>query len=129
MQNAFNQAMSLLQQGIAAVFHFIQLIWNWSVTQIGALTQVSWQNWPLWKQILLVVVVAGVVWAIYRVVAELWEAGERILSAFAVLLGALVRTLPSIAMAGVIALGGLWVLNNVDLSSVHLTQVWRSDAR
>jgi hypothetical protein len=129
MQNAFNQVLSLLQQGIAAVFHFIQLIWNWSVAQITALSQVSWQSWPLWKQILLVVVVVAVIWAIYRAAVDLWEAGERILSAFAVLLGALVRTLPSIALAGVIALGGLWVLNNVDLSSIRLTQVWRSDAR
>jgi hypothetical protein len=83
----------------------------------------------LWKQILLVVVVAAVIWAIYKAVLELWEAGERILSAFAILLGALVRTLPSIALAGAIALGGLWVLNNLDLSSVRLTQLWQSDAR
>jgi hypothetical protein len=129
MQNVFNQVVSFVQQGIAAVFHFIQLIWNWSAAQITALSQVSWQSWPLWKQILLVIVVAAVIWAIYRAVADLWVAGERILSAFAALLGALVRTLPSIALAGVIALGGLWVLNNVDLSSMQLTRVWQSGAK
>ncbi len=51
---------------------------------------------------------------------ELWEAGERILAAFATLLGVLVRTLPSVMIAGLIALGGLWVLNNVDLSRMPM---------
>jgi hypothetical protein len=52
------------------------------------------------------------------VAKELWEAGERILAAFAALLGVQVRTLPSVA--GLIALGGVWVLKNVDLSSLGL---------
>jgi ABC-type arginine transport system permease subunit len=90
---------------------------------------VPWQNWPLWKQILLVVVVAGVIWALFRAARELFEAGERILSAFAALLGVLVRTLPSVMMAGLIALGGVWVLNNVDLSAVHLPVMFQTTSR
>jgi hypothetical protein len=31
-----------------------------------------------------------------------------------------VRTLPSVIAAGLIALGGVWVLNNVDVSSIRL---------
>jgi hypothetical protein len=116
----FNQLLQFLQQGIAAIFKFVQLIWTWSVGQIGGLTHVPWQSWPLWKQFLLAVVVGGVVWALYRAAKELWEAGERILAAFAALLGVLVRTLPSVITAGLIALGGVWVLNNVDVSSVRL---------
>ena len=54
MQQFFNQLLQFLQQGIAAIFKFVQLIWTWSVSQIGALTQVPWQSWPLWKQVLLV---------------------------------------------------------------------------
>ena len=46
--------------------------------------------------------------------------GERILAAFATLLGVLVRTLPSVMIAGLVALGGLWVLNNIDFSDVRL---------
>jgi hypothetical protein len=38
----------------------------------------------------------------------------------AVALGVLVRTLPSVIVAGLIALSGVWVLNNVDLSSLRL---------
>jgi hypothetical protein len=116
----FNQLLQFLKQGITAIFKFVQLICTWSVGQIGGLMHVPWQSWPLWKQILLAVVVGGVVFALYRAARELWEAGERILTAFAALLGVLVRTLPSVIVAGLIALGGVWVLNNVDLSAVHL---------
>jgi hypothetical protein len=120
MQQFFDQLLQFLQQGIAAIFRFVHMIWAWSVGQISLLTRVPWQDWPLWKQILLVLVIGGVVYALYKVAVELWEAGERILAAFATLLGVLVRTLPSVLIAGIIALAGLWVLNNIDLSGLRL---------
>lgn len=120
MQQFFNQLLQFLQQGIAAIFKFVQMIWTWSVDQISSLTRVPWQDWPLWKQIFLAIVVAGIVYALYKVAVELWEAGERILAAFATLLGVLVRTLPTVMIAGVVALAGLWVLNNVDFSRMQL---------
>src|SRR5215471_1745500 len=54
MQHAFNELLHFLQQGISAIFHFVQMIWAWSVGQISALLAVPWQQWPIWKQILLV---------------------------------------------------------------------------
>ncbi|MBX9590278.1 MAG: hypothetical protein K2X43_13305 [Hyphomonadaceae bacterium] len=120
MQQLFNQLLQFLQQGISAIFRFVQMIWTWSVGQISSLVRVPWQDWPLWKQILLVLIVAGIAWALYKVAKELWEAGERILAAFATLLGVLIRTLPSVIIAGLIALAGLWVLNNVDLGRMPL---------
>lgn len=120
MQQIFNQFLQFMQQGISAIFKFIQLVWAWSVGQITSLMSVSWQSWPLWKQVLLVLVAAGVVWALYRAAMELWEAGARVLTAFATLLIALVNTLPNILIAGVVALGGVWVLNNLDLSSLRV---------
>jgi hypothetical protein len=126
MQQFFNQLLQFLQQGIAAIFRFVQLIWTWSVGQISTLTHVPWQSWPLWKQVVLVLVIAGVVWALFKAGKELWEAGERILAGFAALLGVLVRTLPSILLAGLIALGGLWILNNVDLSSLRIPVAFKS---
>lgn len=124
-----NQLLQFLQQGIAAIFRFVQLIWQWSVGQITGLMHVPWQDWPLWKQVLLVVIAAGVIWALYRAARELWDAGERILTAFAALLGVLVRTLPSVALAGLIALGGLWILNNLDLSDVRLPSFFQTSSR
>jgi ABC-type arginine transport system permease subunit len=120
VQQFFNQLLQFLQQCIAAIFRFVQLVWTWSTAEIGRLVQAPWQSWPLWKQVLLVLIAAGVIWALFKVAKELWEAGERVLAAFATLLGALVRTLPSVIVAGLIALGGLWLLNNLNLSSLRL---------
>ena len=128
MQTFFNQLLQFLQQGIAAIFKFVQLIWTWSVGQISALTHVPWQSWPLWKQIVLVLVIGGVALALYKAAKELWDAAERILAAFAALLGVLVRTLPSVIMAGLIALGGVWVLNNLDLSSMRLSSFFQTSS-
>jgi hypothetical protein len=116
----FNQLLNFLQQGISAIFRFVQMVWTWSISQIQSLLHVPWQSWPLWKLVLLVLVVGGVVWALYRAATDLWEAGEKTLGAFAGLLAVLVRTLPNIVVAGLIALGGVWVLNNADFSSVRL---------
>jgi len=116
MNQFLNQILQLMQQGIEAIFRFVRLVWNWSVDQIMGLTQAPWGAWPLWKQVFLILVIAGVAWALFRAAKELWDAAERILAAFATLLAALVRTLPSVLLAGVIALGGIWILNNADLS-------------
>lgn len=124
-----NQLIQFLQQGIAAIFRFVQLIWTWSIGQISQVLHSPWQNWPLWKQVLLVLVLAAVVFALFKVAKELWEAGERVLAAFATLLGVFVRTLPQVVVAGLIAMGGVWLINNIDLSSVRIPTAFstRSD--
>ena len=86
MQQVLNQLLQLMQQGVDAIFRFVHLIWSWSVDQIMGLTRAPWGDWPLWKQVFLVLVIAGVVWALFRAAKELWDAAERILAAFATLL-------------------------------------------
>jgi len=129
MQQLFNQLVQFVQQGISAIFRFVQLIWTWSIGQITKVIEAPWQNWPFWKQILLVVVAAAVVWALYKAAKELWEAGERTLGAFATLLGVFVKTLPRVLVAGVIALGGVWLINNLDFSSVRLPSALQLGSR
>jgi hypothetical protein len=119
MKQVFDQLLKFLHDGISAIFRFVELIWTWSVDQISKLAAVPWQEWPLWKQFLLVLILVGVVWSLYRAGRELLEAGAAILSAFANLLGVLVRTLPHVMLAGVIALGGVWLVNHLD-NSVRL---------
>jgi hypothetical protein len=120
MQQMFNQLLQFLQQGIAAIIRFVQLIWSWSTGQILKVFAAPWQNWPLWKQIVLVLVAGVIVYILYKAIKELWETGERALGAFASLLGAFVKTLPRILVAGLVALGGIWLLNNFDPSSIRL---------
>jgi hypothetical protein len=118
MQEIFDQFLQFLQQGIEAIFRFVQLIWNWSISQIGKLMQVPFDNWALWKQLLLAVIVVGVAYALFFAARPLWAAGVRVLAAFIGFLGALVYTLPAILIAGAIALVGLWTLNSFNPDSL-----------
>jgi len=97
MKQVFDELLRFLHQGIAAIFRFVELIWTWSVDQISGLAAEPWQQWPLWKEFLLLLILVGVVWALYQVGRELFEAGAEILSAFAHLLGVVVRTLPHVS--------------------------------
>jgi hypothetical protein len=120
MKQVLDQLLKFLQQGIAAIFHFIELVWTWSDDQVSKLMAVPWQDWPLWKQLLLVLILAGVIWALFGAARQLLRAGSAVLAAFAGLLGALVRTLPHVFLAGVIALGGVWLVNHLDNSSLQM---------
>src|ERR1700720_2814931 len=110
-----NQLLQFLQQGLAAIFRFVQSIWQWSVAQILAVPWDRISTLPFWKIILLVVVAVVVVYFLYRAFRELLDAGEKALSAFATLLTVFVRTLPPILLAGVAAPAGAWVINHVNL--------------
>ncbi len=69
--------------------------------------------------------VAGVVWALFNVVKELWAASERVLTAFIALLGVFVKTLPHVVLAGLVAFGGAWVMNNVNPGSWQVPAVFK----
>jgi len=120
MKEVLESLLNVLQQGIAAIFKVVEMIWTWASEQVNTLLAVPWQSWPAIKQVFFAIIVVAVVFGVVRVAMDLWFAGERILAAFATLLGVFVSTLPSIIVASLIALGGLWVLNNVDLSHVRL---------
>jgi hypothetical protein len=118
MKQIFDQFLQFLQQGIAAIFRFVQLVWTWSIDQITKMTQAPWGNWPLWKQILLIIVIAVVAFILLVAARRLWFAGMRVLAAFVRFFGVLVYTLPAILLAGCVALAGLWAINNLNLSSL-----------
>lgn len=114
MNQIINQIVQFLQQGIAAIFKFFQLVWTWSFGQIIAVFQSDWQTLPIWKIVVLAVVVIAIIYVLYKAVMQLWKAAEQILTAFIGLLGVLVTILPFIIIAGLIAAGGGWVIQNVN---------------
>jgi hypothetical protein len=126
MKDIFEQFLQFLQQGFAAIVRFVQLIWTWSADQISKIVQVPWEHWPLWKQILLAIVIAAVAYLLFIAARQLWDAGIRVLTAFGSLLLAFIVTLPTILVAGVVALAGLWALNNFNLSLPNLTFLERT---
>lgn len=115
MTQVINQIVQFLQQGVAAIFKFLQLIWTWSFGQIVAVFQSNWQALPIWKIVLLIIVLAAVAYMLYKAALELWEAAEKVFKAFVALLSAFVSVLPYILIAGLIAFAGGWILNNVSL--------------
>ncbi len=114
MNQIINQIVQFLQQGIAAIFRFLQLIWTWSFGQIVGIFQSNWQNLPLWKLVVLAIVVLGIAYVLYKAAMEVWEAGEGVLKAFVSLLGVLVSVLPYVVIAGLVAFGGSWVIRSVN---------------
>ena len=62
MREIFNQLLQLLQQGIAAIFRFVQVVWTWTIDQVMRVTEVPWSAWPLWKQLILAVVAAAILY-------------------------------------------------------------------
>lgn len=107
-----NQLLQLLQQGLAAIFRFIGLIWQWTISQITAVPWDRLDQLSLLKTILLVIIGIGVAYLLYRAGRELLEAGEKLLNAFVTLLTVFVKTLPFILIAGVAAAGGAWIINH-----------------
>jgi len=128
MRQIFEQLLQFLQRGITEIFRFVHLVWGWSDDQITKMLQSPWANWPLAKQILLIIVIAAVVYALFVAFKQLWEAAVRVLTAFVSFLGALVVTLPTILIAGIIAAAGLWAINNLDLSSLRSLTIFQDAA-
>ncbi len=129
MEQISDQSRQFLERGIAEVLRFVQLVWTWSSDQIIKVTQAQWEHWPLWKQILLLIVVAVVVYFLFIAARQLWTAAINVLAAFATFIGTVIVTLPTILIAGLIALAGLWVINNFhDLSSLRSLITFQSSS-
>jgi hypothetical protein len=120
VKEASDQRVQFLADWLAWAVGFSQAVWAWSSDQIVTMTQVPWESWPLWKQFLLIIVAGAVIYALYIAARQLWWAVLNLLSAVATFVGTLIVTLPTIFLAGVIALAGLWIINNFhDLSSLR----------
>jgi hypothetical protein len=119
MQQFFNQFLDFVWQGIGAIFRFVQFVWMWAAGQVGNLVQVPWQDWPVWKILFLIAIAFFVGRQLYLAIWEIWQAGEKILAALATLMGVLIKTLPQVLIAGLIALAGVWVLNTLDFSNLQ----------
>ncbi len=115
MNQIINQIVQLLQQGVVAIFKFLQLVWTWSFGQIISVFQSDWQSLPVWKIVVLVVVIAAVAYLLYLAAVQLWAAAVSVFRAFVALLSAFVTVLPYIVVAGLVAFAGGWVIHTVNL--------------
>lgn len=114
MNQVVNTIAQLLQQGIAAIFKFVQLAWTWSFGQIITIFQSNWQALPIWKMVVLAAVMFGIVLMLYKVARQIWSAGEQLLRAFIALVVVFISVLPFILIAGGIAFAGGYIIKNVN---------------
>ena len=114
MEGIINAIVSFLQQGIAAIFKFLQLIWNWSFGQIVSIFSSDWQALPIWKIVILILALGAIAYILYKAALVLWEAAVSVFSAFVALLSAFVSVLPQIVIAGLIAFGAGYVIQHVN---------------
>lgn len=114
MQGTINQVAKFLEQGFVAIVKFLQLIWTWSFGQIVSIFQSNWQSLPAWKIIVLVLVIGGIVYLLYRSAQDLWAALQDVFRAFVSLLGAFVAVMPFVLGAGILAFAGGWVIQNIN---------------
>jgi len=120
MEQVSDQIRQFLDRGIAEVLRLFNLLWTWSSGQFIKVAQAPWESWPLWKQILFLVLVVAVAYFLFVAAIQLWTAALNVVSAFATFIGAVIVTLPTILIAAAIALVGLWIINNLhDLSSLR----------
>ena len=115
MKDGINQLVEFLRQGISAIFRFFELAWTWSFGQMMTIFQSDWQSLPTWKVVVLALVALALAYVIARIVMELWGAAENILKAFVGLLMVFVSILPFVIIGGLVAAGGSYVIQNVNL--------------
>lgn len=114
MPQIISQIIHFLQQGIAAVFKFLELVWTWSFGKIVDVFQSDWQSLPVWKIAVLIIVVAAIAYILYKAAVVLWEAVESLFRAFVSLLLAFISVLPQIVIAGLIAFAGGWIIHTIN---------------
>jgi hypothetical protein len=116
MQQVLNQVSQIAQQLASVIWQVLQFIWNWSFGQIVQMFQLSFNGLPLWKQIIYVLVVAAMVYFLYKIAKDLLKAVQSVLGAIVGLISALIAMLPQIVWAGLIAFGGAWIITNLSPS-------------
>ena len=114
MNGIINSVVQFLQQGIAAIFKFLQLIWTWSFGQIVSIFSSDWQSLPIWKIVVLVIALGAIAYILYRAFMAIWSGVVALFQAFVELLGKFVAVLPQIVIAGLIAFAAGYVIQHVN---------------
>jgi chromate transport protein ChrA len=108
------QYLRFVQQGVGIALKYIRIIWMWSIAQIESLPWESLGQLENWKLGVMAVVAIIIIYLLYSSIRELLEAGQKTLFALVTLLTVVIKTLLPLIMAGLVAAGGAWVINNIN---------------
>jgi hypothetical protein len=113
--DTLTQLQQALQQALSGLLKYLHDVWQWSLNQVLAVPWDRIGDLPGSKVLLLVASGGIVVYFLFRAARELFAAGEKAFNAFVTLLTVFVKTIPPIAIAGLAAAAGAWVVNHVNL--------------
>jgi hypothetical protein len=123
-------ALGLVLRGLETGLRLIPVIWEWTVTQIVSIPWNRLDNLPLWKIVVLCVTGGAAGWLVYFAGRTLVEAGEKVLTHFVGFVAAFIRTILPILLAGILAAGGAWIINNVNFNLDRYNHAsWPADLR
>ena len=94
MQQVLNEVGQIAQRLSAVIWQVLQFIWNWSFGQVVKMFQMSFNNLPVWKQVLFVVVIAALAYFLYKVAKDLLKEVQHVLGEIVGLISALIAMLP-----------------------------------
>jgi hypothetical protein len=114
VQQVLNEVSRIAQQLASLIWQVLQFIWNWSFGQIVRMFQMPFNELPLWKQAIFVLVIGALGYFLYKVAKDLLKAMQSVLGAIVGLISALIAMLPQIVLAGFIAFGGAWIITNLN---------------
>ena len=114
VEGIINSIVQFLQQGIAAIFKFLQLVWTWSFGQIVSVFSSDWQSLPIWKIVILIIPHGAKAKNNNKAVKVLWSGVVALFHAFVELLGKFVSVLPQIVIAGLIAFAAGYVIQHIN---------------
>jgi hypothetical protein len=114
MQQILNEVSQIAQRLAGVIWQVLQFVWNWSFGQVAKMVQMPFNNLPLWKQVVFVLVIGALGYFLYKIAKDLMKAVQSVLGAIVGLISALIGMLPQIVTAGLIAFGGAWIITNLN---------------
>lgn len=116
-----NQLLDFLRRGIDEIFRITKMVWAWAITQFNGVLDKGLDSLELWHKLFLIVVAGALIYLLYASIKALLEAGQKALGAIATLLSVLIQTLLPVLIAGVVAAGAAYVVNNIHFEKTEQT--------
>jgi hypothetical protein len=113
MNQSIHQLMQLVLEGIAWVLKTIELLWNWSWTQITGMFNMSWGNLPAWKMVIGAIAIAILAGILLVMARRGMEAFGKIAGAFWTMVLTMLAIVSFVVVAGVTSRGFQWVVATV----------------
>ena len=113
MNEAVHQLLRLVLEGFTWFVKTIEMLWDWSWTQILSAFKISWQNLPAWKLavgIIAILVLAALLLTMFR---RMLAAFGEIAGAFWTMAMTVFGVLFFVVMAGLFSRGFQWVVASV----------------